>query len=129
MPFVKKAQLFLEDQGTLTDTKNVGLMVATVRFLLNNAVGLENAKSTNAIINHLKEQGFLVQRSQWEISILGVLRDHGIFIGSHRNKGMYIINSELEARKVYSSYKKRILKEMQRMELLKKIMKSEGWKT
>lgn len=129
MPFVKKAKEFIDDQGSLTDHKYSKHMIKTVEYLVNNAVGLENAKSTNNIINHLKEEGLPIQRSEWEIRILGTLRDHGIFIGAHRNKGMYIIKSEAEAKKVYSSYKRRIFKEMDRMELLRAIMISEGWDT
>jgi hypothetical protein len=129
MPFVKKAKDFIEDQGSLTEHKYAKYMIETVRYLLKNAVGLENATSTNNIINHLKEKGLPIQRADWEIHCLGTLRDHGIFIGSHRNKGMYIINSEAEAKKVYQSYKRRIFKEMDRMELLRAIMISEGWDT
>jgi len=129
MSFVKKAKDFIDDQGSLTDHKYAKHMIETVRFLTKHAVGLENATSTNSIINHLKEVGLPIQRSEWEIHILGTLRDHGIFIGSHRNKGMYIINSEAEAKKVYLGYKRRIFKEMDRMELLRAIMINEGWDT
>jgi len=52
MPFVKKARDFLDDQGSLTDHKYVKHMKVTVQFLLDNAVGLEKAKSTNTILNY-----------------------------------------------------------------------------
>lgn len=129
MPFVQRARDFLENQGSLTDHKNVNYMVETVRFLINNAVGLENAKSTEKILQYLKKSGLEINRSRWEIDILGELRDNGVFIGSHRTKGMYIINSENEAKKVYLGYKKRIFKEIERMEFLRAIMLNAGWRT
>jgi hypothetical protein len=129
MSFVKKAKDFIDDQGSLTDHKYAKPMIETVRYLTKNAVGLKNAKSTNMIINYLEGKNLPIQRSEWEIHVLGTLRDHGIFIGSHRNKGMYIISSEAEAKKVYLSYKRRIFKEMDRMELLRAIMINEGWDT
>ena len=90
MPFVTAARQFLEDQGELSEDKNVSVMIDTVAYLLENAVGMDNAISTDKIVAYLKdEKGHKINRHQWEILVLGKLRDEGVFIASHKSKGMY----------------------------------------
>ena len=111
MPFIEAARNFLEDPGELADDDNLDMMNDTVGYLISNAIGLENAKPTDAIIEFLNGQGHEINRHQWEIAVLGKLREEGIFIASHRTKGMYIIKTKDEADRFYLQYAKRIAKQ------------------
>ena len=102
----------------------------TVRFLLDNAVGLDNAISTTKIISHLNSKGYKIKREDWQINILGPLRDNGIFIGSKRggrNAGMYIIASKEDAIITHASIYDRVLIERKRQFKLEDLMDELGW--
>lgn len=112
MSFITAAREFMEDPGELSEDPNLDIMYDTVGYLLENAIGLENAKSTNNIIRFLNDSGHkingkAINRKQWEIIILGKIRDEGVFVASHR-KGMYIIKDRKEADAFYIQYAKRI---------------------
>jgi len=128
MPFITRAREFLVDQGGLAANRNRNVMVETVRYLLDNAIGLENAVSTNTIIEYLNTQGYEITREDWEINVLGALRQNGIFIGSLRGRrGMFIIGSQDEARTVYNSYNRRIQVETARLTILQRLIDEAGW--
>ena len=122
----------MEDSGELSEDPNLDIMTETVGFLLECAIGLENAKSANLIIQLLNDTGHKINgrkinRKNLEISILGKLRDEGIFIASHRNKGMYIIKDRKEAEDFYSQYKKRVGKRDPRLLLLSDLIEFGYW--
>lgn len=127
MPFVTIAREFLEDPGELANDKNLDIMYDTVSYLLGNAIGLENAKSTDTIIQVLNENGHDINRHQWEISVLGKLREEGVFIASHKSKGMYVINSKEEAENFYIQYLKRVSKQKSRLEFLRDLIDNNHW--
>jgi len=132
MSFISAAKQFMEDPGELSEDSNLDIMYDTVSYLLENAIGLVNAKSTNTIINFLNDQGHKINdrkinRHQWEILILGKLRDEGIFIASHRTKGMYIIKDREEADAFYSQYEKRVNKEDSRRQFLETLIEYGHW--
>jgi hypothetical protein len=127
MSFVSRAHNFLKDQGELKGKKYSDIMLETVKFLLENAVGLKNAKSTDKIIKYLETKKIKINRNQWEILVLGPLRENKVFIASHKTKGMYIPEDEKEAWDFYLSYKKRILKETDRMNALEELISNEDW--
>jgi len=129
MPFVEKAEAFLEDQGKLASDPNREIMIETIKYLLTNARGYNNRKSTNLILKHLKEEGYPIKREHWETSVLGPLRETGIFIGSKTGGkgGMFIIGSKVDAQHTRKSYKNRIKTESSRLKLLEIQMKSYGW--
>lgn len=58
MTFLEKANYFLEEQGKLKNNKKCGMMIETVKFLLDNAVGIDHAISTTKIITHLNSKGY-----------------------------------------------------------------------
>ena len=104
-------------------------MKETVRFMLDNAVGVDNAISTQKIVDHLRDEGCsVVSKEDWQINILGPLRRNGIFIGSKRAKGMFIIQNESDAIVVISQIKNRIQEETDRLKILQDMVLSVGWK-
>lgn len=127
MPFVEAARNFLEDPGELAEDENLEMMNDTVGFLLENAIGLENAKPTDTIIEFLNEQGHEINRHQWEIAVLGRLREEGIFIASHRTKGMYLIRTRDEGDRFYLQYARRIAKQNFRLNFLRALIDSSQW--
>ena len=128
MPFLRRAQEFLANQGSLSNHKYRDIMVETVDYLLKNAVGVNNAVSTDSIISHLRSRGFNISREEWQINVLGVLREHGIFIGSKRGVGMFLIASEDDAREAHNSILDRVLVECERLKILRELIKEAGWK-
>ena len=129
MSFVEKAESFLSDQGDLASDPNQSIMIETVRYLLTNAKGYDNRKSTNSIIQHLKSQGYSIKREHWETAILGKLRSSGIFIGSKTGGkgGIFVIGSRNDAQLTRQSYKNRIKIETDRLKLLENQMRDFGW--
>jgi hypothetical protein len=127
MPFVTAAREFLEDPGELSDNKYLDVMYDTVSYLLSNAIGLENAKPTDKIIEVLNANGHDINRHQWEILVLGKLREEGVFIASNKTKGMYLINSIDEAERFYFQYAKRIARQKARLEFLRDLIDHGRW--
>lgn len=129
MPFIEAARNFLEDPGELAGDDKLDMMNDTVNFLLGNAIGLENAIPTDLIIKFLNEQGYEINRHQWEIAVLGKLREEGIFIASHRTKGMYLLKTRDEADRFYLQYAKRIAKQNFRLNFLRALIDSGNWES
>ena len=127
MYFVKKAKKFISDQQELANNRYREVMVETVKFLLDRAVGIDNAVATNEIISHLRNKGFDISREEWQIHVLGPLREHGIFIGSKRGIGMFIISSKEDAKAAHDSILDRILVECQRLKILRELIREAGW--
>jgi hypothetical protein len=127
MPFITAAHDFLEDPGELSQDKDLDLMNDTVSYLLGNAVGFGNAKSTDMIVKILNENGYDINRHYWEINALGKLRENGVFIAANRTKGMFIIESEEEAEKFYFQYAKRVATEKARLGWLRTLIDSAHW--
>jgi hypothetical protein len=131
MPFVTAARNFLANQGefTTTEERYRGQMIETVRYLLDNAVGIDNAISTNRIIEHLRHEGFRTYREGWQINVLGALRDRGIFIASKRGKGMYIIETTSDCRAAIRSIEDRIEVENARLNTLRRLCREANFIT
>lgn len=128
MQFIDRYKKFLQDQGKFRDSKCVPVMVETISFLLENAVGLENAIPTDKIIKHLQSKGFKLKKETWQIRVLGPLRDNGIYIGSKRGtSGMFLIKTKDDAFTTRTSIYNRMLVEQRRKKKLEKIMDEMGW--
>lgn len=127
MPFLSKARNFLTNPGTLRAHKYYPIMRDTVEYLLNNAVGIRNAVSTDRIIDYLRNRGHKIYREEWQINVLGPLRDNGVFIASKPATGMFIIETINDAREVIASMEHRITVETTRLQILKRIARQGGW--
>jgi len=129
MPFVTRAKQFLENPGVLATHKKLPEMKETVRYMLENAVGLGNAVSTKQIVEHLKRKGCRLENERdWQINVLGPLRRDGIFIASKRATGMFIIKDQSDAQVAISQIIKRIDEETKRLQILKKMVTDVGWR-
>lgn len=128
MRFTDRYKKFLKDQGKLKDAKHVAVMIETISFLLDNAVGVGNAVSTNQIMKHLNSQGYKLSKETWQIHVLGPLRDQGIYIGSKRGtSGMFLIKDKEDAIATRTSIYNRMLVEQRRKKKLEKLMDEMGW--
>lgn len=130
MSFIEIAQQFLVNPGNLKKHKKLVLMQETVKFLLENAVGADHAISTDNIIRHLNSKGYKIKKEDWQINVLGPLRDNGIFIGSRRGghkSGMYIIANKQDALQTHGSIYDRVFIERQRLLKLEKLMDELKW--
>lgn len=127
MTFVTIAQNFLNNPGSLKSHPYYSAMRDTVEYLLSNAVGIRNAVSTDNIIAYLRRRGHRIYREEWQINVLGPLRDNGIFIGSKVGTGMFIIETIDDAREVVASIEHRINVEQSRLKILREIAHQSGW--
>jgi hypothetical protein len=131
MSFISRAEEFLEDQGDLSSDKYCEAMIETVRYLLQNARGYENRKSTPVIFAHIRQAGFtnIKTKEDWQNYCLNKLRNHGIFIGSKigGRGGIFLIQSKLDALMVQSSYEHRITTETNHLNELESQMREAGW--
>jgi hypothetical protein len=127
MPFLSKARNFLTSPGTLSTHQYYQVMRDTVEYLLNKAVGMSNAISTDRIIDHLRSKGHKIYREEWQINVLGPLRDNGVFIASKPAVGMFIIKTINDAREVVASMEHRIDVETRRLQILRQIASQGGW--
>ncbi|MFW6121658.1 MAG: hypothetical protein ACOC80_12295 [Petrotogales bacterium] len=131
MPFVDKAKDFLiNPPSSLAGNKYINEMKETVDYLLNNGLGISNAKPTDNIITHLNGLGYAIHREEWQINVLGPLRDNGIFIGSKRGPkgGMFIPETEDDAKIIQEQILDRILVETDRLKLFREIASEGGWR-
>ena len=127
MPFLLKARNFLTNPGILGTHPHYSIMRDTVEYLLNNAVGISNAISTDRIIDYLRSKGHTIYREEWQINVLGPLRDNGVFIASKPAVGMFIIKTINDAGKVVASMEHRINVETRRLQILRQIASQGGW--
>ena len=128
MTFVQRARDFIERPGQehLAQPR-YPIMRDTLNFMLAHAIGRANAISTDNIIRHLTSRGHRIGRENWQINILGYLREHGVFIGALRGRGMFIINDPNDAREAYDSIRRRIEIEQHRLQELGRLIREEGW--
>jgi len=127
MPFLLKARNFLTNPGILGTHPYYSIMRDTVEYLLNNAVGISNAISTDRIIDYLKSKGHAIYREKWQINVLGPLRDNGVFIASKPAVGMFFIKTIYDAREAVASMEHRIDVETKRLQILRQIASQGGW--
>jgi len=127
MPFVQAARNFINNPGTHQTKQHYPLMIDTLNFLLNNAIGIQNAVSTQAVINHLASLGHQTHREDWQINVLGYLRENGVFIASKIGGGIFLINNASDAYEAFCSYFRRIAVETERLNLLYNHIRQAGW--
>lgn len=127
MPFVSRAQNFLKDQGTLCGDRYCGMMVETVRYMLDHAIGSSNATSTKKILEHLKSKGYDVKREEWQVSVLSPLRKNGIYIGSARKKGMFLLGEPHDAKVAIEFIEDQIQRQTIQLHLLEKFVEEVRW--
>ena len=129
MPFVAKADTFLDDAGGLSDHKRLPEMKETIRFMLKNAVGVDHAISTQKIVDHLQELKYpVISIPDWQMNVLGPLRKSGVFIASKRATGMFIIKDQNDAKVAISQIQSRIDEERARLNILKDMCRNVGFK-
>lgn len=128
MNFVEHARRFLKNPpDELAKSPYLAHMRATVKFLLGNGVGKESGIPTDTIIKHLAESGLPIGREEWQQSVLGPLRDSGVWIGTVMDKhGMFIIDTKEEGEEVQAAFRRRYEKEMERAARLGKLLDEMG---
>jgi len=118
---------FINNPGEHASNPDYNAMKETLIYMKKNALGAKNIVSTEKIITHLNSKGYEMSREYWQISILGYLRDNGIFIVSKIPKGMFLINSEKDAQEAYTSMLNRVASETKRLILFEDMAKESGY--
>ena len=127
MSFMKNIDNFINNPGKHESNPDYKAMKETLVYMKKNALGVKNIVSTDSIVTHLNSNGYKISREYWQINILGYLRDNGIFIGSKIPKGMFLINSEKDAKEAYTSMQNRIDSETKRIKLFEDMVKESGY--
>lgn len=103
MPFVKAARKALQS----LDSQSSNYAILT--FLIDNAVGRSNAKTWNAIKQHLLDRGLKANKNQFQHNLLSESRSwqSDVFIASSR-QGYFIIRDRDDAAAMVDWYNARI---------------------
>jgi hypothetical protein len=127
MPFVTRARNFMADQGVLCSSRYCTLMVETVRYLLDHAVGLEHAVPTAEVIAHLLAGGYEISHEEWKKEVLQPLEQQGVFFGASGPDHVFVIATPDDAGETLTYYQNRIEEQTQRVALLKHLLDEAGW--
>ena len=120
MPFVTEAHQLLANlpQGTANH--------AILGYLINNAIGANNAKSWDAIEAHCSGILIGVDKLDFQQGFLAETRDGGVFIGSC-SRGYFIIQDRDEAMVAADFYRTRIERQKEHLTHLRDLVIQEGW--
>lgn len=103
-------------------------MRETIAFMVSRGKGRASSVPTREIVEHLQDLAFDITQTQWQIGVLGPLRDAGIYIGSERGKtGMFLIADRGDAEATRSAQLQRLEAEQSRLKTLETLMKKHGW--
>lgn len=127
MPFVTRAGVFLSDQGALCSSRYCGLMVETVRYLLDHAVGLEHAVPTAEVLTYLLTEGYEISHEEWKKEVLEPLEQNGVFFGASGPDHIFVIATPEDAEATLTYYQSQIEEQVQRVTLLKQLLDEAGW--
>ena len=128
--FMEDVENFIRNPGEHATHDLYPIMKDTLEYMLKGvgAIGVKNAVATDKIISHLKSKKHKIHKSMWQVKILGYFRDHEIFIGSKNGVGMFLIDTEGDAKETYNFIVTRIAKHQQRKKILEKKAKDAGFK-
>lgn len=126
MPFVTRAKYFLSDQGVLCSSRYCSLMVETVRYLVDHAVGLEHAVPTAEILAHLLAEGYEISHAEWKKEVLEPLEQNGVFFGASGPDHVFVIATPEDAEATLTYYLSQE-EQVQRVALLKQLLDEAGW--
>lgn len=98
-----------------------------IEYMLENAVGWENAKPWPEIEAHLNDHKIRMSKNTFQASVVGPSRAGKVFIGSTDSgiKGYFIIAKSQDGRVMRAWYEKRINKEQANLDNLNKLLKEE----
>jgi hypothetical protein len=117
-------QQFLDSKShALRSHRRYDAMRETVAFMLENAVGAQNAVSTERIVAHLQGADYDLTAPQWQVEVLGPLRDNGVFIcGGRGGVGMFLVDSAADGQKALAAMKNRVATENRRLRVLEAML-------
>jgi hypothetical protein len=115
MPFVSAARDRVK-QLKRDDPERVIL-----QFLLNQGVGVDNAKPWPKIAQHLARRGIRMAKNTFQRGILKATRENDIFIGATDRHGYFLINDRGDADKMDEFYERRIKKERANLKNLRRL--------
>ena len=119
---------FLEEAKRYVATLRQGTKErVAIEYLLENAVGWENAKPWPEIKAHLDGQGVSMSKNTFQASVVVPSRAGKVFIGSTDRgiKGYFIIAKAEDGRVMRAWYEKRINRERANLDNLSKLLKEE----
>lgn len=97
-----------------------------LEYLINNAVGRNNAKSWETIAAQCATLGVVVDKLNFQQGFLANTRDGQIFIGSC-TRGYFLIQDRDDALLAAEFYRTRINRQQQHLTHLENLVRGEGW--
>ena len=120
MPFVDAAR------AAVAELPARDAMCVTLKFLLANAVGRENAVPWVRIRQHLKSRRIEIPKNGFQTTILKQTRESDIFIASS-TRGFFLIADAGDVAAMRQFYERRIASEQARLRRLKRLADEQGW--
>jgi hypothetical protein len=100
---------------------------ATLEFLLQNAVGRDNAISTRNVMNHLETLNFVFTSvPQFQQTVLRETRVNDYYIAANRS-GLFLIETQEDAQEAYNFINNRIQSELRNLGNIERIASAGGW--
>jgi hypothetical protein len=120
MPFLPDARTAAADSATPREVR------LTLDYLIQNAIGRNNARPLADVLRHLASHGIHMSGPQFQTTILADTRVGDIFIGSGSH-GYFLIDNSADAQAALQFYESRIRSELARINHLKQLAASRGW--
>jgi hypothetical protein len=99
----------------------------TLEFLMQHAVGRQNAVPLATIVSHLRSRGLNLTETGFQQTVLAESRDRDYFIGSGR-RGYFLIETREDAEAMRDFYGQRIRAEQQNLGNLRRQAAAIGWR-
>jgi hypothetical protein len=115
MPFLTEAQRLVADPNTPP------LLRATLDYMLQNCVGINNAQPIATVVEHLNAQGFAIDREQFQHQVLVPSREDDLYIASYGyfgHGGIYLVQCREDAQPMIDFYMGRIASEQRHLDQL-----------
>ncbi len=115
MPF------FAEAQRVVADPDTPPLLRATLQYMLEHCVGIDNATPIQTVLDHLNAQGFQIGREQFQHEILVPSRENELYIASYGHfgrGGIYLVQRREDAQPMIDFYEGRIASEQRHLDQL-----------
>ena len=98
----------------------------TLEYLLQRAVGRQNAVPLPTIVTDLRARGVNLTETGFQQTVLAQSRDGDYVIGSGR-RGDFLIDSQQDAEEMRDFYEERIRAEQQNLDNLRRQARAVGW--
>ena len=119
---------FLAEAQKLVGSPNTSpVLKATLEYMLEHCVGVDNATPIATVIEHLDKNGFSISRQEFQHQVLVPSRETSLYIASFGNfgrGGIYLVADRSDAQPMIDFYENRIESETRHLKNLKALVET-----